>query len=100
VTRTLVQLDYQSLTVTNSFSGLTVENRPSAAIQVLRHIYYPATNTGYLLSSSVYGMVYNCSMRRSMSINGSVITDGTESAAVNLNYPTSTIPVARRRCSR
>jgi RHS repeat-associated protein len=86
VTRTLAQFDYQSLTVTNSFSGLTVENAPGT-IQALRHIYYPANNTGYLLSSSVYGMVYNCSMRRAMSINGSVITDGTESASVNLNYP-------------
>jgi hypothetical protein len=88
VTRTLAQFDYQSLTVTNSFSGLTVENAPGT-IQALRHIYYPANKTGYLLSSSVYGMVYNCSMRRAMSINGSVITDGTESAAVNLNYPTT-----------
>jgi hypothetical protein len=34
-------------------------------------------------------MVYNCSMRRSMSINGSVIADGTESASVNVNYPTA-----------
>ena len=88
VTRTLAQFDYQSLTVTNSFSGLTVENA-SGTIQALRHIYYPATNTGYLLSSSVYGMVYNYSMRRAMSINGLVIADGTESASVNLNYPTT-----------
>jgi hypothetical protein len=55
----------------------------------LRHVYFPATGTGYLFTYSGYGMIYNYSVRRQMSISGSVISDGVESAAVSFNYPTA-----------
>ena len=45
---------------------------------------------GYLFTYSDYGMIYNASMRRQMSIDGNgVISDGTENATVAFNYPTT-----------
>ncbi|MEK6302569.1 MAG: RHS repeat-associated core domain-containing protein [Acidobacteriota bacterium] len=89
VTRTLVQFDYQAGSLSYNFSGLTVENLPGGFAR-LKHVYFPATLTGYLFTYSGYGMVYNFSARRQMNINGSgVISDGLESANVTFNYPTS-----------
>jgi len=89
ITRTVAQFDYQSRTISYNFSGLTVENVPSSAVNVLRHIYFPGTNTGWQYSYSDYGMIYNLSTRRQMTIDGNgVISDGVESASVAFNYPT------------
>jgi hypothetical protein len=94
VTQTLIQCDYQSVAPSYSFTGLTVDRAPWAALR-LKHIYFPATNTGYLPSYSQYGMVSSVSVRRQMSASswppGSpvVITDGVESDAVTFNYPSS-----------
>ncbi|HLG14570.1 MAG TPA: hypothetical protein VJH03_08725 [Blastocatellia bacterium] len=89
-TRTLVQFDYQAGTISNSFNGLTVENRPTGSVAQLKHVYYPATQTGYLFSYSVYGMIYTVSMRKQMTIDqNGAITDGTEKAYVTFNYPTT-----------
>ncbi|MEW6212892.1 MAG: hypothetical protein AB1631_31500 [Acidobacteriota bacterium] len=88
-TNTVVQFDYQSIGISNSFSGLTVENLPTGTVPALRHIFFDATDTGYKLDYSAYGMVYNISMRKDMSIDANgAITDGTERAAINFNYPT------------
>jgi RHS repeat-associated protein len=90
VTRTVAQFDYQSLTLAYNFSELTVENAPTGAVSVLRHVYFPGTNTGWLYSYSDYGMIYDVSARRQMTIDGNgVISDGVESASVEFNYPTS-----------
>jgi YD repeat-containing protein len=91
-TRTLAQFDYQSSTISGNFSGLTVENKPAAAVNFIKHILFPATGTGYLFSYSAFGMAYNISMRRQMTISGSVISDGVESATVALNYQTGSTP--------
>jgi RHS repeat-associated protein len=91
-TQTLAQFDYQSSTISGNFSGLTVENKPAAAVNFIKHIRIPATGTGYLFSYSAFGMAYNISMRRQMTINGSVISDGVESATVALNYQTGSTP--------
>src|SRR5882724_2368685 len=89
VTRTVAQFDYQSRTLSYTFTGLTVENAPTGSVNVLRHIYFPGTNTGWLYSFSDYGMIYNASSRRQMTIDGNgVISDGVESANVAFNYPT------------
>jgi RHS repeat-associated protein len=90
VTRTLAQFDYAgSASFNPTFSGLTIENWPTP-LYFLRHIYFPATSTGHLFSYSAYGMIYNVSLRRQMSINGSgVIADGVESASMSVNYPVS-----------
>jgi len=90
VTRTVVQFDYETRTVSYNFNGLTVENAPTGSVQVLKHIYFPTLNTGYLFTYSDYGMITTVSKRRAMSINGSgVISDGTESASASFNYPTT-----------
>jgi RHS repeat-associated protein len=91
VTRTLAQFDYQSRSLTYNFSGLTVENATSGqTLNTLRHVYFPVTQTGYLFSFSDYGMIYNVSLRRQMTIDGNgVISDGIDSADVSFNYPTS-----------
>lgn len=87
--QTIVQFDYQNLSVTGGFSGLTVEKRPAQPISVLRHVYFPATNTGYLFDYSSYGMIYNYSVRRQMSATGTpaTISDGVESAKSTFDYP-------------
>ncbi len=90
VTRTVAQFDYETRTISYNFSGLTVENTPSGSISVLKHVYFPATNTGYKFDYSDYGMIYSVSKRRQMSINSNgVISDGTESSTTTFNYPTS-----------
>jgi len=89
ITRTVAQFDYQSRTISYNFTGLTVENVPTGAVNVLRHVYFPGTSTGSLFTYSDYGMVYNVSARRQMTIDGNgVISDGVESANVSFNYPT------------
>ncbi len=89
-TETLAQFDYQAGSISNSFSGLTVENRPTGSVAQLKHVYFPATQTGHLFSYSVYGMIYNVSTRKEMSIDvNGVISDGTEKSYVNFNYPAS-----------
>lgn len=79
--------------ISNSFSGLTVENLPTGAFHPvfeLKHVYFPDTQTGYLFTYSVYGMIYNVSMRKQMSIDqDGVISDGTEKRYVSFNYPTT-----------
>jgi RHS repeat-associated protein len=94
VTQTLVQFDYQTLSASTNFTGLTVE-RGLTWGYTLRHIYFPTTGTGYKPSYSQYGMIYNISARRGMTSSnwpaGSppAITDGVESASIAFNYPTS-----------
>ncbi|HWX39559.1 MAG TPA: RHS repeat-associated core domain-containing protein [Blastocatellia bacterium] len=87
VSVTLAQLDYTGLTPSTSFSGLTVENA-SGYIPVLSHIYFPTTQTGYEFQYSAYGMVYQVSQRRQMSIDqNGVISDGLENNHASFNYP-------------
>jgi RHS repeat-associated protein len=89
VTQTIAQFDYQTVTANGTFSGLTVE-RSAGSITTLKHIYFPATNTGYLLTNTIYGVVSSISGRRQMSTNWQgIIQDGVESNNVSFNYPTS-----------
>jgi RHS repeat-associated protein len=94
VTTTVAQFDYQTLTASTNFTGLTVE-RGLTWTQTIKHIYLPATGTGYKPSYSQYGMIYNVSTRRQMTSSTwppgtpPTITDGVESASVAFNYPTS-----------
>jgi RHS repeat-associated protein len=84
---TVAQFDYTGLTPSTSFSGLTVEN-PSGYIPVLSHIYFPTTQTGYKFQYSAYGMIYQVSQRRQMSIDqNGVISDGLENNHATFNYP-------------
>ena len=93
VTNTLVQFDYQTVAPTYSFTGLTVERGASSFR--LKHIYFPATGTGYLPTYTQYAVVTSMSMRRQMTAStwppGSPpsITDGVESASITFNYPAS-----------
>jgi RHS repeat-associated protein len=91
ITRTLAQFDYQSHSLGYNFNGLTVENATSGqTLNTLRHVYFPVTQTGYLFSYSDYGMIYNISLRRQMSVDGTgEISDGVERASMSYNYPTS-----------
>jgi RHS repeat-associated protein len=89
VTTTVAQFDYENRSVSNSFSGLTVENLPVQWADFIKHIYMPATQTGYTFTYSAFGMIYNVSSRRQMSINQGVISDGVESNSVVFNYPQS-----------
>lgn len=90
VTQTMAQFDYQSVTANGTFSGLTVE-RGAGSITTLKHIYFPATGTGYKFTNTSYGVVSTISGRRQMGANGNppVISDGVESNNVTFNYQTS-----------
>jgi RHS repeat-associated protein len=92
-TQVIARFDYQNIYISNSFSGLTVENLPSSYpyyVSALKHIYFPPTQTGYLFSYSAYGMIYNVSLRRAMTYDSGTgaISDGTQNAFVSFNYPT------------
>ena len=94
VTTTVAQFDYENRSVSsNLFSGLTVENIPITSGDFIKHVYFPQTQTGYLFTYSAFGMAYNVSMRRQMSINqNGVISDGLESSSLVFNYQTSGTP--------
>ncbi len=83
----VVKFDYQWQSVTTNFSGLTVEAGLNS-FNGLRHVFFPATGSGYRFTYSGYGMIYNFSLRKDMYFyNG--IQSGTERANVSFNYPTS-----------
>jgi hypothetical protein len=94
VTTTVALFDYENRSVSSSlFSGVTIENIPVQSGDFLKHVYIPAAGTGYTFSYSAFGMIYNVSTCRQMSINGSgVISDGLESNSVNFNYQTGATP--------
>ncbi|MEK6301805.1 MAG: hypothetical protein AABO41_13930 [Acidobacteriota bacterium] len=90
VTQTLVQFDYQTVSPSYSFTGLTVER--AAGNLRLKHVYFPATGTGFKPTYSQYGIIPGVSARRQMTAttaNPPVISDGVETAAVSFNYPVS-----------
>ena len=53
LTQEIARFDYESRTISNSFSGLTVQ-RPASAT-VLRRVVLPATKTGFVFTYSAYG---------------------------------------------
>src|SRR5262245_36988595 len=85
LTQNSVFFFYATHTFNYHFSGLTPLIAGSAG-PFLNNIQFAATATGLNLTYSDYGMAYNVSLRRSMSMPGS---SGTESASMNFNYPTS-----------
>lgn len=76
---------YTNQTLSYNFSGLTPVVAGSTG-PFLNNINFAATSTGYTLSYSDYGMPYNVSLRRNMQMPGN---NGSESASMNFNYPTS-----------
>jgi hypothetical protein len=92
-----IYFDYQDRALTYNFDFLSTytENVTYGQnLHTLRHIYSEISNGGCLLSYSDYGMIYNVSMRKQMSISFlsdpyGTISDGTETASANYNYPTS-----------
>jgi RHS repeat-associated protein len=93
VTTTVVRFDYTTSSPSTSFSGLTVENVPSAGCYatLLSHVFFPATSTGQKFTYSAYGMISTVSLRNDMTYNSGTgaISDGNEKAYVNYNYPAS-----------
>jgi hypothetical protein len=56
LTTTVAQFDYENRSVSSSlFSGLTVENLPAQSGDFIKHVYMPATATGYTFSYSAFG---------------------------------------------
>lgn len=91
-TRTLVQLDYQAITLQYDFSiPVDQTNNPASGSQIIvpRRIYYPATGRGYLFQDySTYGMARRISVCNNMTGAQGTITDGTEIAYTRYNYTT------------
>ena len=92
ITQIVAQFDYESRSVSGNFSGLTVENRPTSNVNFLKHVYFPATQTGVLFNYTAFGTAYNVSTRRQMTINNGVISDGLENASVAFNYQQGSTP--------
>jgi len=91
-TRTLVQLDYQAITLQYDFN-IPVDqlNNPASGSQIIvpKRLYYPATGRGYLFQDySTYGMARRVSVRMNMTGAGATVTDGTEIAYTRYNYTT------------
>jgi RHS repeat-associated protein len=90
VTRTVARFSYESRSVSGSFTGLTVENRPTQNVNFIKKVYLSETGKGVLFGYSDFGMIHTISTRRQMSVDGQgSITDGLESASTAFNYPTS-----------
>ncbi|HWX43284.1 MAG TPA: Ig-like domain-containing protein, partial [Blastocatellia bacterium] len=80
--QTWVTFGYVNQALRYSFNGLTPMNAPLSGTNVreLQYIQFPATNTGYQLIYSDFGMAYKISLQRA---------GGVESASATFNYPTS-----------
>ncbi len=80
-TRTLVRMEYQPLTLNYSFS--LTPHVCASTVNVLKAIYYPATNTGYWFgdtdSYSGYGMITKIQECRNMSYSNGVISKNSNS---------------------
>ena len=89
-TRTLVQIEYQDITLKYDFGSMTVVSPGNNSIlTVVKRIYYPQTGRGYLLLDySTYGMPRKVSVRKDMTGPGGAITDGTQIAYTTHNYTT------------
>ena len=91
-TRTLVQLDYQAITLQYDFSvPVDQNNNPATGSQIIvpKRVYYPATGRGFLfLDYSTYGMARRISVCNNMTGAGGTITDGYEIAYTRYNYTT------------
>ncbi|MEK6289714.1 MAG: hypothetical protein AABO57_28695, partial [Acidobacteriota bacterium] len=91
-TRTLVRIEYQTITLQYNFSvPVDQSSNPASGSQitVMRRIYYPATGRGYLfLDYSTYGMARRISVRNNMTGAAGAITDGTQIACTKYNYTT------------
>jgi hypothetical protein len=86
--QTWINFGYANQPLRYNFSGLTPMNAPLSGTNVreLQYIEFPATNTGYQLIYSDYGMAYKTSLQRQMAGAG---PGGVESASATFNYPTS-----------
>jgi RHS repeat-associated protein len=92
-----IYFGYQDRSLTfnfNWFSTFTENTTYGQSLRALRQVYFAETQTGHRFDYSDYGMIYNTSSRRQMSISFAsdplgVIGDGVESASVSFNYPTS-----------
>jgi hypothetical protein len=84
---TYMQFDYMPMNLNFNNTMPVVNATQGQALGALRHVYNPATNTGYLFSYSGYGVVNIVSKRRQMSVTGGGISDGVESANATFGYP-------------
>ncbi len=82
-------------TTTQRFTGtVSAHNVPTSAT-VLEYIYFPGNNTGYKYEySPAWGMIYKVSNLRGMTVDsssltvtGSVTSDGETAASTTYNYP-------------
>ena len=91
-----VRFYYENLTVNaqTAFSGQVTA--PSAPIQVLRYVYFPATKTGYKYDYHPnYGMIkkitrfvgMTVSDATSLTATGTITSDGTWAATTEYNFP-------------
>jgi RHS repeat-associated protein len=100
VPRQTIRFYYEDLTLQTAghFEAPAQVNAP-ASIKVLRHVYFPGTQTGFQYDYSPYfGMVYKISQRRGMQISenvgnassltqtGTITNFGTEAAWTQYNY--------------
>lgn len=88
--RTLVQVEYQDITLNYNFGSMTVVSPGNGSIlTVMKRIYYPQTGRGYVFSDySSYGMARKISARKDMTGAGAAVTDGTEVAYTTYDYTT------------
>jgi hypothetical protein len=89
--RTLVKIEYQTITLKRNFDNDFVVDGPQdgSLLNVVKRIYYPQTGRGYLfLDYSTYGMARRISVRKDMTGAGGTVTDGTEIAYTKYNYTT------------
>ncbi|MBK8151365.1 MAG: RHS repeat protein [Acidobacteria bacterium] len=94
--RQTIRFYYESLSLQyeNRFDG-TITVPYGGELQVLKYVYFPATNTGYKYDySSSYGMIYRITSFRgmvastnSLTTTGTITSDGQWAAWTKYNYP-------------
>jgi RHS repeat-associated protein len=95
--REAIRFYYEDMTVSTSFQGFcSTCIHGGGTTHVLRYVYVPGdtanTGTGYRYDYSAYGMIYQISQRREMTINSTtkaLTSYGSEAALTTYNYPTT-----------
>lgn len=90
--RQVVRFYYQDINGSQFNPWKNSQNQPG--INVMSHIYFPATGNGYKYDYSAYGMIYRINNQRGMAVStgaldqmGQVTAEGQTAAWTHYNYP-------------
>ncbi len=91
--RKAIRFYYEDITLNATFQSRFVVTAPQTA-RVIRYVYFPGTQSGYRYDYSSYGMIYQTTQLRAMTVStddkeitGEVTSDGQTASTSTYDYP-------------